>query len=121
MLGYINVKPTTYVLHHQNGRVRREGPGLAFWYYMPSSTIVAIPLGSQDVPFAFSEVTEDFQPVTLQGQLTYRVVEPRQLAALLDYSVRVTGHHISDDPEKLPERLVQTAQILARSVIQRRT
>jgi hypothetical protein len=121
MLAYTKVPPTTYVIHYHNGRVRREGPGLAFWYFQPSSTIVAVPLASRDVPFAFSDVTEDFQPVTIQGQLTYRVVEPRRLAELLDYSIRVTGHHISDDPEKLPERLVQTAQIVARSVIQRRT
>lgn len=121
MLAYTKVPPTTYVIHYRNGRVRREGPGLAFWYFQPSSTIVAVPLASRDVPFAFSEVTEDFQPVTIQGQLTYRVVEPRRLAELLDYSIRVTGHHVSDDPEKLPERLVQTAQIVARSAIQRRT
>lgn len=121
MFAYVKVPPTTYVLHHQNGRVRREGPGLAFWYFRPASTIVAIPLASRDVPFAFSEVTEDFQPVTIQGQLTYRVADPRQLASLLDFSVKPAGQYLSDDPDKLPERLVQAAQILARSVIQRRT
>src|SRR5918999_2611284 len=87
MFAYTKVPPTTYVIHYQNGRVRREGPGLAFWYFQPSSTIVAVPLASRDVPFAFNEVTEDFQPVTVQGQLTYRVADPRRLAALLDYSV----------------------------------
>ena len=46
--------------------------------------------------------------VTIQGQLTYRVADPRQLAALLDFSIRPNGKYRSDDPEKLPERLVQT-------------
>ena len=119
MLAYSKNAPTTYVLHYQN--VRQEGPGLAFWYFKPSSTIVAIPLSSRDVPFAFSEVTADFQSVTLQGQLTYRVAEPRRLAGLLDFSVRVTGHYISDDPEKVPERLAQTAQTFARAIVQRLT
>ena len=76
MLAYMKVSPTTYVLHYQGGRVRRQGPGLAFWYLRPVSTIVAVPLASRDVPFAFNEVTADFQPVTLQGQLTYRVADP---------------------------------------------
>jgi hypothetical protein len=119
MFAYTRNPPTTYVLHYQNGVVRREGPGLSFWYFQPASTIVAIPLSSRDVPFAFSEVTADFQPVTLQGQLTYRVSEPRLLAGLLDFSVRASGHYVSGDPEKLPERLVQTAQIFARAVVQR--
>jgi SPFH domain / Band 7 family len=121
MLAYSKNPPTTYVLHYRNGRVRREGPGLAFWYLQPASTIVAIPLASRDIPFAFSEVTADFQPVTLQGQLTYRVSDPRRLAGLLDFSVRASGQYISDDPEKVPDRLVQTAQIFARAVVQRLT
>ena len=121
MLAYSKNPPTTYVLHYRNGAVRREGPGLAFWYFRPSSTIVAIPLASRDVPFAFSEVTADFQPVTMQGQLTYRVADPRRLAGLLDFSVRPTGQYLSDDPEKVPDRLIQTAQIFARKVVQRLT
>jgi hypothetical protein len=35
MLAYSKNSPTTYVLHYRNGRVRREGPGLAFWYFQP--------------------------------------------------------------------------------------
>ena len=95
MFAYVKNPPTTYVLHYQNGRVRREGPGLAFWYFRPSSTIVRIPLASRDVPFAFSEITADFQPVTLQGQLTYRVVDaksarqPARLQRSTDRPVRL--------------------------------
>ena len=121
MLAYSKNPPTTYVLHYRNGAVRREGPGLAFWYFRPASTIVAISLASRDVPFAFNEVTADFQSVTLQGQLTYRIADPRRLAGLLDFSVRPTGQYISDDPEKIPDRLIQTAQSFARAVVQRLT
>jgi SPFH domain / Band 7 family len=121
MLAYSKNSPTTYVLHYQNGKVRREGPGLAFWYFLPSSTIVAVPLASRDVPFAFSEVTADYQPVTIQGQLTYRISDPRRVAGLLDFSVRAAGQYVSDDPSKVPDRIVQTAQIYARAVIQRLT
>jgi SPFH domain/Band 7 family protein len=121
MLAYMKASPTTYVLHYRDGRLRREGPGLAFWYLRPSSTIVAVPLASRDVPFVFNEVTGDFQSVTIQGQLTYRVTEPRRLAELLDFSIRLGGRYVSDDPDKLPERLVQTAQILARGIVQARS
>jgi hypothetical protein len=121
MLAYMKASPTTYVLHYRDGRLRREGAGLAFWYLQPASTIVAVPLASRDVPFAFNEVTGDFQAVTIQGQLTYRVTEPRRLAELLDFSIKRNGAYASDDPEKVPERLIQTAQILARAIVQGRT
>jgi len=121
MLGYLKAAPTTYVLHYHRGRLRREGPGLAFFYVRPASTIVAVPLASADIPFVFNEVTGDFQGVTIQGQVTYRVADPRRLASLLDYSLRPDGRYVSDDPDKLAERLVQATQILARAVVQRRT
>jgi hypothetical protein len=121
MLAYSKNPPTTYVLHYQNGKVRREGPGLAFWYFRPASTIVAVPIASRDVPFAFSEVTADYQPVTLQGQLTYRIADPKRVTGLLDFSIRPTGQYVSDDPDKVPDRLIQTAQNFARAIVQRLT
>jgi regulator of protease activity HflC (stomatin/prohibitin superfamily) len=120
MFSYLKTTPTTYVLHYSAGRLRREGPGLAFLYFRPASTIVAVPLESAAVPFVFNEVTADFQAVTLQGQLTYRVADPHRVAGLLDFSIRRNGTYVSEDPDKLPERLVQALQIVAREQVQPR-
>ena len=43
MLAFMKARPTTYVIHYQGGRVKREGAGLAFLYYSPTSTIVTVP------------------------------------------------------------------------------
>ncbi len=115
--GYFKAPPTQYVLHYKRGVLKREGPGLAFLHYQPTSTVVVVPAGSADVPFAFHEVTRDFQEITVQGQLTYRVVEPARLARLLDYSVDAAGRYRSEDPGKLEDRLVHAAQMLAQGVI----
>src|SRR6185295_3371641 len=116
---YMKAAPTTYVLHHTGGTVKREGAGLSFWYFAPTSVLAAVPLASVDVPFAFSEVAADFQAVTIQGQLTYRVADPRRLAGLLDFTVAPNGQYLSDDPATLSDRLVPVAQVLARAVTQR--
>jgi regulator of protease activity HflC (stomatin/prohibitin superfamily) len=118
---YMKVAPTTYVLHYAGGALKREGPGLAFWYYAPTSVIAAVPLGGVDVPFAFSEVAADFQAVTIQGQLTYRVADPKKIAGLLDFTVAPNGAYLSDDPATLSDRLIPAAQVLARAVTQRHT
>src|SRR6266568_5017751 len=119
MLNFMKVPPTTYVLQFKRGKVKREGVGLSFIYSMPTSTIVAIPVASADVPFVFQEATADFQSVTLQGQLTYRVADPKRLAMLLDFSVDKRRAFCGDDPRKLPERLVHTMQTLTRAVTKR--
>ena len=118
VIGYMKAAPTTYVMQFEGGKVVREGAGLSFFDWKPSATLVSVPLSSADVPFVFNEVTRDFQAVTLQGQLTWRVTDPRRLASLLDYSLGPSGRYRADDPEKLQERLVQVAQVRARSVVQ---
>lgn len=119
MLSFIKAPPTTYVLQYKDGKIKREGAGLSFIYYSPTSTIVAIPMASADVPFVFQESTADFQTVTIQGQLTYRVVDPTRLASLLDFSVDSRHVYYSEDPRKLPERLIHTLQTLTRAITQR--
>jgi regulator of protease activity HflC (stomatin/prohibitin superfamily) len=121
MLNFMKVPPTTYVLQYKYGKIKREGAGLSFFYYGPTSTIVTVPIASTDVPFVFQEATADFQAVTIQGQFTYRVADPKRLASLLDFSVDGKRAYCSDDPRKLPERLVHTLQTHARAITQRLT
>lgn len=116
---FLKTTPTTYVLLFRNGRVRKEGPGLSFFYYASTSTIVAVPLVSADAPFAFQESTADFQSVAIQGQLTYRVTDPKRIAAVLDFSISPQGVYRSEDPRKLTERLVHTTQTLMRAETQK--
>jgi hypothetical protein len=118
---YLKVAPTTYVVHYKKGKVVREGSGLSFFYFGPSSEIVLVPISSTDVPFVFNEVTADFQDATIQGELTYRIVDAKRVAGILDFSVGHGGRYRSEDPTKLNDRLVHAAQILARSFTQRHT
>ncbi|HEY3965663.1 MAG TPA: hypothetical protein VGM05_13985 [Planctomycetaceae bacterium] len=122
MLGfrYLKATPTTHVLHYRGGKIVQEGAGLSFWYFAPTAVIAQVPVSSRDVPFVFNEVTADFQDVTIQGELTCRIRDPKKVAALLDHTVDVHGRYRSDDPSKLNDRLIHEAQILARSFTQKR-
>src|SRR6516164_9856047 len=122
MLGfrYLKSTPTTHVLHYRGGELVQEGVGLSFWYFAPTAVIAQIPISSRDVPFVFNEVTADFQDVTIQGELTCRIQDPKKVAALLDHTVDGLGRYRSDDPAKLNDRLIHEVQILARSFTQKR-
>jgi len=116
---YIKVPPTTHVMQYRGGTLIREGAGLSFLYFAPTSMIAQIPIASTGVPFVFNEVTADFQDATIQGELTYRVAEPATLAELLDFSVDAAGRYRSDDPSRLNDRLIHATQILARAFTQK--
>src|SRR5882724_8833920 len=106
-LHFIKVQPTTYLLEYRKGQIVREGTGLAFFYYAPTTSLIAVPTASNEVPFIFEETTVDFQKVSIQGQITYRVTEPKKLAALMNFTLAANGQaYASDDPEKLPQRLI---------------
>src|SRR5690349_10483394 len=117
---FIKVQPTTYLLQYRRGKIVREGVGLSFFYYSPPTSLVAVPVGSTDTPFIFQETTADFQTVTIQGQVTYRVSDAKQLASLLNFTLRRDGEtYVSEDPEKLPERVIHVVNVLARAELQK--
>jgi len=121
MLGirFIKFPPTVYVLRFANGKISREGAGLSFFYYAPTSSLVAIPIASVEAPFIFNEVTADFQEITIQGQVTFRITDAKKISTLLDFTLDPTGRrYTSDDPEKLPSRIINTIQVLTRKRLQ---
>jgi Membrane protease subunits, stomatin/prohibitin homologs len=107
----------TYVLHFTNGNIKREGRGLSFFYFAPSSSIVAIPMGSNDLPFIFSESTFDYQTVSIQGQISYKINNPKILADVLDFTVNDNGQYKKNDFEKLNQRIINEAQTTTSSYI----
>src|SRR5208337_1539868 len=102
---FVKVPPTTHVIQFRSGKIVRSGAGLSFFYFAPNSVLVQVPMASSDVPFVFNEMTADFQDATIQGELTYRISDPKRIATLLDFSVDARGRYRSSDAEKLSDRL----------------
>lgn len=124
MLGvrFIKVQPTTYLLQYRNGSIAREGAGLSFFYFAPITSLVAVPVASTEAPFIFEETTADYQTVTIQGQVTYRVADAKKLAALMNFTLDASGRsYTSDDPQKLPQRVINAVKVLARAELQKLT
>ena len=104
---HIQFDSMTYVIHYKNGNVSKEGRGLSFFYFAPNSSIAAIPLGSNDLPFIFNESTNDYQTISIQGQITYKIKDPKMLADILDFTVTERGTYKKNDIEKLYQFLSQ--------------
>ena len=109
-INFIKFDATTYVVHYKKGKIKKEGKGLSFYYSSKRSSIVAIPLGSDDVQFIFNELTDDFQSISIQGQVTYKITNPKQLAELLDFTVDKKGNYNKANKEKINQRLINEAQ-----------
>ena len=96
-IAYFKSEPTEYILAYRNGTITHQGAGRAFWYWRPSTSITLVPVSTIDALFMLNETTGNFQSVTLQGQITYRIVEPQTIAQLLDFTIDPsTRQHRSD-------------------------
>ena len=116
---FIKTQPTTHLMQYRGGRLVREGAGLSFFYYGPATTLVAVPLASHDRPFMLELVTSDFQSVTVQGQITYRINAPQRTAAMMDFSLRPNGKdYVSEDPARLGDRVAQQAEVIVQQTVQ---
>jgi hypothetical protein len=120
MLGiqFVKVDPTQYVLQFRKGQVVKEGLGLSFLYFAPTTSVVAVPMAAFDEGFMFEHVTRDFQAVTVQGQVVFRVKEPKKTAALLNFTLAADGRrYASDDAAQLPARVVRAVEVLSQQAV----
>lgn len=119
---FVKALPTTYLMQVRGGRVVRQGAGLSMFYYGPMSSLVAVPVASREAPFIFQQVTADFQSLTVQGQVAYRVSDPAKASTMLNFALRADGKtYASDDPEKLPQRVLAVVEVLIQQDVQATT
>lgn len=117
MLGlqYLKFQPSEYILRYKKGKLIAQGAGLSFFCYLPATSVAVLPVGSTDVPFIFEEATADFQNVTVQGQLVFRIIEPQKAASMLNYTLHMRRReYLSDDPQKLSQRMMNSIRVLAK-------
>ncbi|HLV79812.1 MAG TPA: SPFH domain-containing protein [Chthonomonadaceae bacterium] len=121
-IGFFKAQPTEYVIVYSGGKVRRRGTGLAFYYLRHNTQIVVVPTSTRDADFVFNEMTGNFQAVTVQGQFTYRIYDPDQAASLLNFTYNPRrSAYLSDDLERLPQRIANIIQMETRREILQRT
>eukprot|EP01136_Pigoraptor_vietnamica_P011878 Opistho-1_new@3797 len=121
MLGiqFIKSQPTTHLMQFRGGKLVRQGAGLSFFYYAPTTSLVAVPVASRDAGFMLELVTSDFQGVTVQGEVTYRVGDPSRIYKMMDFSLKPDGaSYASEDPDRLQGRVVMQVRAIVQQVIQ---
>ena len=122
LINYYKGEPNSYVLSHRNGKLVRHGAGINFYYAPLTTTLAIVPLASQESQFIFNETTANFQEVSIQGSLIYRLSNPIELAKRLDFTVVPRKHvYKTEDPQQLVQRVVNSVQAHTRSEVMQRS
>jgi regulator of protease activity HflC (stomatin/prohibitin superfamily) len=111
---HVRAEPSSHVIQHRKGRVHRSGRGVASWFLPLSTALAEVPVDDRELSFLFHGRSSDFQDVTTQGIITYRVALPETTAERIDFSIDLrTGVHLKQPLEKLASFLTEQAQQFA--------
>lgn len=111
---HLRAEPSSHVIQYKNGKLHHSGRGAAFWFTPLAAGVVEVPIDDRELSFLFHGRSSDFQDVTVQGVLTYRVIEPSVLAERIDFSIDLaSGRHSREPLDQLRGMLIQLAQQLA--------
>jgi regulator of protease activity HflC (stomatin/prohibitin superfamily) len=101
---------SVHVLHYRHERIVRQGRGLAFWFLPLSASIAEVPVDDRELSILFHARSSDFQDVTAQGVVTYRIAEPATLADRVDFTLDLaTGAYLKQPLDKIALLLTQLA------------
>ena len=69
-----------YILRYRRGALSRSGRGQSFFFLPHASSIAEVPVDDREMPLSFRSRSSDYQEVTAQGVVTFRVKDARRLA-----------------------------------------
>lgn len=87
LMRHLRGSGTTHVEQIRNGRTIRAGVGASFWFRPLSAVLNEVPIDDRELPLLFHARTSDFQDVTVQATITYRVTDPAMTAGRIDFSI----------------------------------
>ncbi|MFE1958616.1 SPFH domain-containing protein [Streptomyces sp. NPDC059479] len=117
---HLRSAPTAHVRHHRRGRLVHDGPGLSFWFRALTAALSEVPVDDRELAMAFHARTADFQDVTVQSTVTYRISDPAIAAARIDFSIDPDSGVWRGAPlEQIATLLTETAQQHALDVLAR--
>ncbi|MFF4687012.1 SPFH domain-containing protein [Streptomyces sp. NPDC001307] len=119
-LRHLRGAPTAHIRHHRSGTLVHDGPGLSFWFRPLSAALSEVPVDDRELAMTFHARTSDFQDVSVQATVTYRIADPAVAADRLDFSIDPdTGAWRGTPLEQLGTLLTETAQQHALDVLAR--
>ncbi|MEV7397734.1 SPFH domain-containing protein [Aeromicrobium sp. NPDC092404] len=110
-VNHLRSDPTSFVLQLRAGKVKRSGAGVSFWFRPSSAALAEVPLDDREQALMFQARTSDFQMVSVQATVTYRVSDPAVAATRIDFGISPrTGQWNARPLERLGGLLTELAQ-----------
>ena len=111
LVRHLRGTPTGHILHLRAGKLIHDGTGLSFWFRPLSAVLSEVPVDDRELPLLIHARTADFQNVTVQATVAFRITDPTIAASRLDFSIDPDGGTWRANPlEAIGALLTELAQ-----------
>lgn len=97
-LAHVRADASAQLLAFRQGRVRRSGRGLSFFFRPDATSIAELPMDDRQTNLFVRGRSADFQQVSVQGAIDWRVTDPELLAGRVDFSLDLATGLWSREP-----------------------
>lgn len=121
-LSHLRTEPSVHVLRYRRGSLERSGRGEAFWFRPRVSAVAEVPVDDREQSIVTTGRTLDFQDITMQGTVTFRIADPELAATRIDFGVDLrTGRYLEEPLDRLADLVAGAAQQITLDWVAHRT
>ncbi len=103
---HLRADASTHVIKFSRGHKKASGRGLSFYFLPDRTSVVEIAADDRDLTFIFKGRSKDYQALNAQGTLTWRVINPEQLAGRVDFTIDMKTGRLLGEPRQQIETLI---------------
>jgi regulator of protease activity HflC (stomatin/prohibitin superfamily) len=86
-LARLRSEASQHILRFRNGELRQSGRGLMFWFVPANASLAEVPLDDREMTLFVKGRSADFQDVSVQGLIGWRIAQPELAAQRLDFTI----------------------------------
>ncbi len=108
---HLRADASKHIQQFKKGRRVRSGRGLTFWFSPTGTSLSEIPMDDRNLPFLLKGLSADYQDLTVQGSIVWRVSEAEKLGDRIDFTIdHATGQVVGQPIDQINDFLGSLAR-----------
>lgn len=95
---HLRADASSYIQLYNKGQRVRTGRGLSFWFIPAGTSLSEVPMDDRILPFLLRGQSADYQDLTVQGSITWRVVDAQALGERIDFTLDLGSGELLGQP-----------------------
>lgn len=103
IVAQLRSEASSHIIRYRSGRPVQSGRGLAFWFMPRRASIAELPMDDREMGLFVKGRSQDFQDVSVQGRISWRIADPDLLATRVDFTIGLFTGQVQGQPIDLIE------------------